>query len=80
MLTMIQTISEVLREQCKINHQSFFLAVLTEDGHTVYFTGPNKLPEGEIQRYFDMDRFIRYQKRAAESEWPSRNMVVPDQN
>ncbi|KAK3495149.1 uncharacterized protein B0T23DRAFT_127544 [Neurospora hispaniola] len=61
------TISEVLREQCKINHQSFFLAVLTEDGHTVYFTGPNKLPEGEIQRYFDMDRFIRYQKRAAEN-------------
>ncbi|EGO58246.1 hypothetical protein NEUTE1DRAFT_82628 [Neurospora tetrasperma FGSC 2508] len=58
---------EVLREQCKINHQSFFLAVLTEDGHTVYFTGPNKLPEGEIQRYFDMDRFIRYQKRAAEN-------------
>lgn len=68
-LTVIQTIGDVLRDQCKINHQSFFLAVLTEDGRTVYFTGPNKLPEGEIQRYFDMERFIRYQKRAAESEW-----------
>lgn len=61
------TIGDVLRDQCKINHQSFFLAVLTEDGRTVYFTGPNKLPEGEIQRYFDMERFIRYQKRAAEN-------------
>lgn len=68
-LTLIQTISDVLRDQCKINHQSFFLAVLTEDGRTVYFTGPNKLPEGEIQRYFDMERFIRYQRRAAESKW-----------
>ncbi|KAK3357107.1 hypothetical protein B0T25DRAFT_147256 [Lasiosphaeria hispida] len=67
------TIGRALREQCNINYQSYFLAVLTEEGEVAYFSGPENLPNEEIPRIFQMQKFLHWQKRATSVTGPSHD-------
>lgn len=64
-LNLPQSISRALREQCQINHQGFFLAVLTESGEFAYFSGPQAMPHETASRMFMSSRFLQYQRRPA---------------
>lgn len=63
-LTSRQPIDRALREQCQINAQTYFLAVVTDDGTTAYFSGPENLPQEAIPGIFNMRKFLHHQKRA----------------
>ncbi|KAK3375088.1 hypothetical protein B0H63DRAFT_266590 [Podospora didyma] len=64
------TIDRALREHCQINVQSYFLAARLEDGSTRYFSGPRGLESAEIPDYFQMDTFLRYQRRTGSESFP----------
>jgi hypothetical protein len=59
-----QSIDEALREQCNIPVKSYFLAVVTDDGRALQFSGPDNIPQhdSEIQQFFSLPQYIQYNK------------------
>ncbi|KAH8910123.1 hypothetical protein BR93DRAFT_461043 [Coniochaeta sp. PMI_546] len=58
------SIDEALREHCNIPVRSYFLAVVTDDGRALHFSGPDNLPQPdpEVQQFFSLPHYIQYNK------------------
>ncbi|KAK4455831.1 hypothetical protein QBC34DRAFT_444625 [Podospora aff. communis PSN243] len=67
------TIERALREHAQINAQNYFLAVVTDEGQIAYFTGPQSIPEETCSQFFQMRKFLQYQKRAGSAVGPGHD-------
>jgi hypothetical protein len=56
-----QTVAKALRQHCNIPYESFLLAVHLGRGGFVYFSGPNSIPEEDIRKIFNREKFLKYQ-------------------
>ncbi len=59
---MMQTVARALREQCNIPFESFFLVAHLGKGHFAYFSGPNSIPENDLNKVFRREKFLQIQK------------------
>ncbi|KAK3302394.1 uncharacterized protein B0T15DRAFT_303917 [Chaetomium strumarium] len=55
------TVARALRQHCNIPYESFLLAVHLGKGGFVYFSGPNSIPEEDIRKIFNREKFLKYQ-------------------
>ena len=58
----MQTVARALREQCNIPFESFFLVAHLGKGHFAYFSGPNSIPENDLNKVFRREKFLQIQK------------------
>ncbi|KAK5652525.1 hypothetical protein OQA88_10431 [Cercophora sp. LCS_1] len=70
-------IDRVLREQCQINVQRYFLAVCTDEGQWQYFSGPERLPQGAVPTFFNVENFDQFRKRGVPSGLGHEDAVLP---
>lgn len=75
-LTVTQTVGQALREQCHIEHESFFLAVSLGNGNFAYFSGPNPVTEEQVRKMFRRDKFLQSQNGMSPSK-PARPAGFP---